>query len=473
METQERSSSTTAEPRPSVGSTAPSDGRQSDANASPDEKPDQPKTGIPRPLLIGGIALAVLIALVFGIKYLLYATSHESTDDARVDADTITITSKISERVARVLSDTNQFVRRGQVIVQLEDRDERAKLANAVANRDAAKAQAQAARSTLSLTVAQQAAENEQSSGAITSAQAQISNAVASAASASSQVAANEAAVAQAQAQLRSGQANVPSAAEALKRAQADLDRTASLVATGDLARQTLDADRAAHAQARAQYLSALDAVAADRMGVTAAQARTNATAASAAAARAMIGAQQGQLTTAQGRFNESNTSFKIKSQADQYAAAQAQLKAAEAQVRSAQNQVDDTTVRAPIDGYIGSKNVEIGATVAPGQTLLGIVPNSGTYITANFKETQLGEIRVGAPVDISVDAYKGTAFSGYVSAIAPASQNTFSEIPAQNATGNFVKVTQRVPVRIIVTNPPHDKPLRVGMSVTAAVHTK
>ncbi|MBD5657766.1 MAG: HlyD family secretion protein [Candidatus Eremiobacteraeota bacterium] len=424
-------------------------------------------------MLIAGIVVAVAIALFFGIKYMLYATSHESTDDAKVDADTVTITSKISERVAQVVVDTNQFVRRGQIVVRLDDRDERAKLANAVANRDAMQAQARAARSTLSLTVSQQAAQNEQSSGAIASAQAQISNAVASAASAGEQVAANQAAVAQAEAQLHAGQASVPSAAEALKRAQADLDRTASLVATGDVARQTLDADRSAQAQARAEYLSALDTVVADRTAVTAAQARTNATVASAVAARATISAQQGQLTTANGQYHESDTPFKIKSEADQYAAAQAQLKAAQAQVVSAQNTVDDTIVRAPIDGYIGSKSVEIGATVAPGQSLLGIVPNNGTYITANFKETQLGKIRVGAPVDISVDAYKGTAFTGHVSTIAPASQNTFSEIPAQNSTGNYVKVTQRLPVRIIVTDPPHDKPLRVGMSVTAAVHTK
>jgi membrane fusion protein (multidrug efflux system) len=100
-------------------------------------------------------------------------------------------------------------------------------------------------------------------------------------------------------------------------------------------------------------------------------------------------------------------------------------------------------------------------------------VPSFGTYITANYKETQLGKIKVGQDVDITVDAYKGTVFHGKVQTIAPASQNTFSLVPASNATGNFVKVTQRIPIRVIVVDPPADKPLRVGMSVETNVDIK
>src|SRR6202011_4331393 len=101
------------------------------------------------------------------------------------------------------------------------------------------------------------------------------------------------------------------------------------------------------------------------------------------------------------------------------------------------------------------------------------IVPSKGIYITANYKETQLGDVRVGQPVDIKVDAYKGVTFQAKVAAIAPASQNTFSLLPAQNATGNFVKVTQRLPIRIVPKNLPKDKPLRVGMSVETAIKVK
>ena len=100
-------------------------------------------------------------------------------------------------------------------------------------------------------------------------------------------------------------------------------------------------------------------------------------------------------------------------------------------------------------------------------------MPKTNLFITANYKETQLGNMRVGQEVDIDVDAYKGTTFQGRVDSIGPASQNTFSLIPAQNATGNFVKVTQRLPVRISIVNPPADKPLRVGMSVETSVKVK
>ncbi|MGD0475660.1 MAG: HlyD family secretion protein [Candidatus Velthaea sp.] len=437
------------------------------------EEPSTTSRRRPPVWLLVVIGILVIAGLIYGIKFLIYALGHESTDDARVDADTVAITSKIGERVDRVLVDTNQAVTKGQVLVELDAVDERSRLTAAVANRQAQLAQARAAQTNVELTTATQAAQNQQNSGEIASAQAAILNASASATSAQEQVAAAKAAVAQAQAQLRVAQSNVPSAREGLVRANADLNRTTALVRTGDLAQQTLDADRALQAQAQAQYRSAIDTVSAAETAVTQAQARYTAAIASANAAEAGIGSQRGQLTTAQGRYDESSTPFKIGAEEAQYAAAQAQVKSLDAQVRTAQDQLGYTVIRSPIDGYVGAKNIEIGATVAPGQSLLDIVPRYGTYITANYKETQLGKIRVGQDVDIKVDAYKGTTFHGKVQTIAPASQNTFSLVPAQNATGNFVKVTQRLPIRIIVTDPPAAMPLRVGMSVETYVDTK
>ncbi|GAC1402670.1 MAG: EmrA/EmrK family multidrug efflux transporter periplasmic adaptor subunit [Candidatus Velthaea sp.] len=422
---------------------------------------------------IVSIGLVLVAALILGIRYLAYATTHETTDDAKIDADTVTISSKIAERVSQVLVDANQPVTKGQILVRLDSVDEQTRLVTARAQRDAQLAQARAAQANVSLTSAQQQAQNEQNSGAIAAARAQITNASANASAAQQQIDAARAAIAGAQAQVRVAQANVPSAREALARANADLSRTASLVRTGDIAQQQLDAQRAAQVQARSQYAAALDNVSAAQTAVTQAQARYTSTIASANAAAAGIGAQQGGLTTAQGRYQESNTPFRVSASEAQASAAQAQVKALDAQVRSAQDQLDYAVIRSPIDGYVGAKNIEIGATVAPGQSLMNIVPKNNIYVTANFKETQLGKIRPGAQVDIKVDAYKGTAFSGKVEAIAPASQNTFSLVPAQNATGNFVKVTQRLPVRIVFTNPPADKPLRVGMSVEASVRTK
>ncbi len=419
------------------------------------------------------VGILVIAGLIFGIKFLIYAMGHESTDDARVDADTVAITSKIAERVDRILVDTNQAVSKGQVLVRLDDVDERTRLTAALANRQAQVAQARAAQTNVELSSATQRAQNEQNNGAIASAQAAILNASASASSAAQQVAAARAAIGEAQAQLRVARSNVPSAREALVRADADLSRTTALVKTGDLAQQNLDADRATQAQAQAQFRSALDNVTAAETSVAQAQAKYTAAIASANAADAGIGSERGQLTTAQGKLVESSTPYKISSQEAQYVAAQAQVKSLDAQVRTAQDQLGYTVIRSPIDGYVGAKNIEIGATVSPGQSLLDIVPRYGTYITANYKETQLEKIRVGQDVDIKVDAYPHTLFHGVVQTIAPASQNTFSLVPAQNATGNFVKVTQRLPIRVIVVDPPADEPLRVGMSVETSVDIK
>lgn len=423
-------------------------------------------------LMIVG-AIVVIAILIFGIRYLAYATAHQTTDDARVDADTVTITSKITEKVGRVLVETNDPVHKGQVVVQLENTDERNAVQQAQAALDAQRAQARSAQENVSLTRATQQAQTTQSNGGIVAAQASIVNATAQTRSAQQQADAARSAIAQAQAQLRVAQANVPAAREGLARANADLSRYATLVRTGDIAQQQLDATRASQAQAQSQYRAALDNVTAAETSVAQAEARYTSAIAAANAAAAGINAQEGQLTTARGRLSETDNPFRVPATQAQADAAYAQAGSLQAQLKTAQDRLGYTVIRSPIDGYVGTKDVEVGATVQPGQSLLNLVPQTGIYITANYKETQLGKVRVGQPVDISVDAYKGVPFHGHVETIAPASQNTFSLVPAQNATGNFVKVTQRIPVRILVDNPPADKPLRVGMSVETSIKVK
>lgn len=418
-------------------------------------------------------AIVVIAVLIFGIRYLGYATTHQTTDDARVDADTVTVTSKIAEKIDQIPVDTNTPVKKGQVLIRLDDTDERAALQQAQAALDAQRAQARAAQANVSVTQATQSAQNAQGTGGIAAAQAGIANAQAQASSAQEQATAARAAIGQAQAQLKVAQAQVPAAQSALARANADLRRYQNLVRSGDIAQQQLDAVRAAQAQAQAQAQAANDNVAAAQTAVSQAQARYTAAVAGANAATAGIAAQQGQLQTAQGKLNESANPYRVSATQAQADAAFAQAGALQAQVKTARDRLAYTVIRSPIDGVVGAKNVEVGTAVQPGQALMSIVPQSGTYITANYKETQLGSVRAGQPVDIKVDAYKGVAFHGHVDAVAPASQNTYSLVPAQNATGNFVKVTQRIPVRILVDNPPADKPLRVGMSVETSIKVK
>lgn len=421
-------------------------------------------------LVIGGIV--VIAALIFGIRYLAYATSHQTTDDARVDADVVTVTSKIQERVAQILVDTNQPVHKGQIIVRLDDTDETAALQQAQAALTAQRATAQAAQANVDLTRAQVAAQSTQGSGGVAAAQSAVTNAQAQTQSAQQQADAARSAIAQAQAEQRVAQSQVPAARAALQRANADLARYTALVRTGDIASQQLDAQRATQAQAQSQYQSAIDNVGAAETAVAQAQARFAAALAATNAASAGVGSQQGQLQTAQGKLVEADNPYRVSTTQAQAQAQFAQTGSLQAQVKVAQDHLGYTVIRSPIDGVVGEKNVEIAAAVAPGQSLMTLVPDRGIYITANYKETQLGNVRVGQPVDIKIDAYKGVDFQGHVSAIAPASQNTFSLVPAQNATGNFVKVTQRIPVRIVVDNPPADRPLRVGMSVETSIAT-
>jgi len=134
---------------------------------------------------------------------------------------------------------------------------------------------------------------------------------------------------------------------------------------------------------------------------------------------------------------------------------------------------LSETRIVSPVDGFVGEKNVQIGQTVGAGTPLMTIIPSKDIFITANFKETQIGVMHPGQPVDIKVDAYKGTDFHGHVISINPASQNTYALVPSQNASGNFIKVTQRIPVKIAIDNPPADKPLRPGMSVETSVKVK
>jgi membrane fusion protein (multidrug efflux system) len=443
----------------------------------PGEAPNggiEPKSPPERRVLIFSAAgIALVIALIFGIRFLIYALAHESTDDAQIDADLVEVTSKISERVDRILVDTNQHVSKGQLLVQLDDVDERQRVAQAQAALDAQLAQANAARENVSLTSDQQRAQNEQYAGGISQASANRRSAAAQATSQEQEISALVAGVDAARAQLKAAQDGVPSARQNLAKAQADLTRTQSLVRTGDLSVSQLDTSQANFAAANSSYSQSLATVAAAQANVVQAQQRVDAQRAAASAAFAQIGVQRGAVTTAQGRLAESAAPSRVPAQQAQANAAAAQAESYQAQLANARNQLSYTRIASPINGYVGQKNVEVGQTVSPGESLMTLVPANHVYVTANFKETQLKNMRVGQPVDISVDACHGIPLYGHVENLSPAAQNKFSLVPPQNATGNFVKVTQRLPVRIAFDNPDPRCPLRPGLSVVASVKVK
>jgi membrane fusion protein, multidrug efflux system len=395
-----------------------------------DDEPAE-RTGPPRRLIFGIVGVvALIVVLIWGVPWLLYALSHQGTDDARVDADVVAVTSKIPERINQILVETNQAVHKGQLLVVLDDKDELAKLQQAKAQYDLAVANQRT-------TTLQNQGGVAQASGNVASAEAQVPVAVAG--------------VAQADAQLRSAQAMLPAAEASYSKAQADYSRVQSLVSTGDVPSQQLDSVRSEQATAAAQLRDA-------QSQISAAQAQYEAARQRVAASSAGVLAAQGGATTAQGKLDQASDP--------------SQVEAAKAQLDLAKQNLAYTHIYSPIEGFVGEKNAQTGQVVSAGMNLMTLIPHD-IFITANFKETQMGGIKVGQPADISVDAYKGVTFHGHVISINPASQNTYALVPSQNATGNFVKVTQRIPVRISVDDQRPDMPLRPGMSVEANVKVK
>ena len=239
-----------------------------------------------------------------------------------------------------------------------------------------------------------------------------------------------EAAVQNAAGQQAALNANVAAARANFTKAESDLRRVRELVAKQVVSRQQLDAAQAAYDAARAQLAAA----------------QNNAGAAGAGVANAQAGVR---LATAR-------------------------LSAAQAARDNAALQLSYTKVAAPVSGVVSRKQVEVGQLVQAGQPLLTIVSDTGVWVTANFKETQLADLKVGQPVEIDVDAYGGSTAKGVVESLSAATGAKFALLPPDNATGNFTKVVQRVPVRIRITEGlGKNRPLRPGMSVVAHVSTK
>ena len=419
------------------------------------------------------VVVLVLVAIVYGVKYLAYATTHETTDDATIDADQVQVTSKISERVERIYVDTNVPVKRGQLLISLDDTDESNRYQQAVAAVDAQRATVRAALENVRLTEATQNAQNLQNAGAIDQAKANIASAGEQARSSERQIAASSATVDNSRAQLKAAQDAIPGTLQQVRRAAADLRRTRSLVSTGDVAATQLDADRASYESARSNYSQAVANVGAAEATLAQNVQKLDSQRYATSSTEAQIGVQEATLTTARGRLAESDAPSRITAQEASADAQRAQIGSLAAQLKVAKDNLSYTRIVSPIAGYVGQKNAEIGETVSAGESLLTLIPSSNVYVTANFKETQIGHMHVGDEVDINVDAYKDQKFVGHVDNLSPASQNKFSLVPAQNATGNFVKVTQRLPVRILFDHPDDHYPLRPGLSVEVSVKVK
>jgi membrane fusion protein (multidrug efflux system) len=252
--------------------------------------------------------------------------------------------------------------------------------------------------------------------------------------------------VATAAARIRMAQARVREAEAKATKAAHDLERMKGLVAKDEVSRQEYDAAVMTAESATAEHEGAL------------AQSR-----------EAEAGARSAQARLSQARTAPEQVAI-VRSRA---ASAEAQVAQAQAAVERAKLDLEHVTIEAPVSGYVSKRTVEIGQVVQPGQPLLAVVPLDDIWVTANFKEVELRDIRPGQPVTIDVDAY-GREYKGHVDSIAAATGARFSLLPPENATGNFVKVVQRVPVKIVFEQGQDpDHLLRPGMSVVPTVRTK
>jgi membrane fusion protein (multidrug efflux system) len=246
-----------------------------------------------------------------------------------------------------------------------------------------------------------------------------------------------------------------------LSKATKDLDRMKTLIAKDEVSQQQYDAAAAAYDAAKTAVDSAKANIVEAQSAVVSAQARV-------AQARSAVNVAQSDVEAAQtGPQEVAQTQARVST-------AQARIGQAHTAIDQAQTNIDYTVVRAPVAGMVTRKNAEVGQVVQSGQPLLAIVPLREVWVTANFKETQLKEIRVGQPAEVHVDAYGGPAFKGHVDSISAATGARFSLLPAENASGNFVKVVQRIPVKVVLDAAADaDRVLRPGMSVVVKVITK
>jgi len=380
-------------------------------------------------LLVGG-----LVVVVSSIVLYRHFAAWESTDDAEIDGYIYPVSSRVAGYVTRVAVDDDQYVKAGTVLAQLDPKDYDVAVANAKAALANDQATAAAVATNVPIT-------SVNTSSQVTSAQADLESAKAGLVAAQRQSDA-------AQAALRQAEAND-------LKAQDDVSRYQPLASKDEIPQQ--------------RYTQAVDTQKATAAAVDGAQQSAKAAGEAVTQARSKI---------AQAEAEVRNASTRPQQMAAQHArtlAAEAESQKAAAQLEQSQLNLQYTTIVAPISGIVGQRSVQPGQYISPGQQLMTIVPldSQNIWVTANFKETQLKYMRPGQPVKVYVDTY-GRTYDGHVLDIAGASGARFSLLPPENATGNYVKVVQRIPVKILFEqgqDPEHL--LRPGMSVEPNVRVK
>jgi membrane fusion protein, multidrug efflux system len=386
----------------------------------------------PKPRRTGLIVAAVgALVAAGGAGYYVSQRGLESTDDAQVDADVVSVPTRASGVVQKVLFVENQVVKTGDVLAELDPEPAKAKLAQAEANLEAAR------------TVAESADADERV--AETNVRSNKTAAVASLHGAESSASASKD-------QIAEGDASVASANARLQQAKNDRDRAKALVQSGSIAQAEVDRTELAYDGA----IAALNQ------------------------ARARRSSLEASTSQAWSKVEEANAHVRQVADIDTLIAqAHAKARTAHAQVAVAQAtrdlaalELSYTKILAPQDGLASKKTIGVGQMVQPGQGIAQLVPTAQVWITGNFKETQVARMRAGQPAHASIDAFPGVKVRGEVESFSAATGARFSLLPPDNASGNYTKVVQRVPVRVKLVDVPAGIVLRPGMSVDVTVDT-
>ena len=383
------------------------------------------------------IVVGVILLLVLGAVFMYWrSTFTEDTDDAQVDGNLYQVSSRVAGHVVKVYVDDNQTVQAGQLLVEIDPTDYQVALDQAQAD------------------LASMQAEYTQASVNIPLISTTVGTNVTTSAS---DVRGSADMVAQSEKQVEAAAARVNQAKANAQKAQDDVDRYTPLVQKDVISKQQFDAAVSVAAAAKAAVAEAEANVLAQQNGVSNAR-------------------QKLAQSQAQSQQSAKNAPGQIRVEQSRATAAEAAVKQAEAKVAQARLNLSYTKIVAPSAGIVNKKNVQIGGNLSVGQDLMTIIPLTDLWVTANFKETQLAKMHPGQMVTLKVDAYGGRKFSGKITQVGGATGSMLSLFPPENATGNYVKVVQRIPVRIDFTNLQQedgDYVLRPGLSVTPEVEVK
>jgi membrane fusion protein (multidrug efflux system) len=394
------------------------------------------------------ILIPIAAVIVIGVGVWLWLTAgRESTDDAQTEAHVVQISARVGGTVASVLAKDNQTIDAGTTLVEIDPRDYQIAVDRAKAELADAEASAKAAAANVSVTSTNATSNVATATGGVSQSRAAIDEA--------------ERGIDGARGQLEAARSAVRLAQANSTKATRDVERLKGLLAKDEVSQQQYDAAVAAADAQRAAVDAANGGAAAADAGLRGAQSRLM---------QAHVAEEQAQTSLVNAKTAPQQISV-IQARA---AAAEAHAQQMRAQLAQAELNLQHATVKAPVKGLVSRKTVEPGQIVQAGQPLLAVIPLEEVWVTANFKETQLQQMRPGQRVTVKVDAVGGKEFTGKVDSIAGATGARFALLPPENATGNYVKVVQRVPVKILLdAGQDPDHLLRPGLSAEPIVYTK